>query len=222
MERPRPRRRPDCPRRRVIRWRRYARRTAHPVPCDGRGAVPSVLDEIVAGVREDLIAREAAVPMAQVKAAAAAAASPADALAALRAPGVAVHRRGQAPQPVEGRAGRDRRPRALAREYEAGGARIDQRADRGAALRRLARRPGRGARRGAGAGAAQGLRASAATRCTRPARTARTWCCSSSPRSSRTRSIGLRERIESLGMTALVEVHTEDEASAGRSTPARA
>ena len=31
--------------------------------------------------------------------------------------------------------------------------------------------------------------------------------------------IGLRERIESLGMTALVEVHTEDEASA-RSTPA--
>ena len=34
--------------------------------------------------------------------------------------------------------------------------------------------------------------------------------------------IGLRERIESLGMTALVEVHTEDEASPRRSTPAPA
>ena len=74
--------------------------------------MPSVLDEIVAGVREDLIAREAAVPMAQVKAAAAAAAS-----AGRRARGAARarrrgHRRGQAPQPVEGRARRDRRPGA--------------------------------------------------------------------------------------------------------------
>ena len=46
----------------------------------------NVLDEIVAGVRADLAAREALVPLDQVKAAAQAARPALDALAALRAP----------------------------------------------------------------------------------------------------------------------------------------
>ena len=50
----------------------------------------NVLDEIVAGVREDLAAREARRPLSEVKAAAADARPALDALAALRAPGVGV------------------------------------------------------------------------------------------------------------------------------------
>ena len=50
----------------------------------------SVLDEIIAGVREDVAAREAAIPLDAVRGAAAAARPARDALAALRAPGVGV------------------------------------------------------------------------------------------------------------------------------------
>ena len=50
----------------------------------------NVLDDIVAGVREDLAAREALLPLAEVKAAARDARPALDALAALRAPGVGV------------------------------------------------------------------------------------------------------------------------------------
>ena len=46
-----------------------------------------VLDEIVAGVREDVAARQARLPLDELKAGAAAARPALDALAALRAPG---------------------------------------------------------------------------------------------------------------------------------------
>src|SRR4051812_40859814 len=47
-----------------------------------------VLDEILAGVREDLAVREAQVPLADIKRRAAEASPPQDAYAKLRAPGV--------------------------------------------------------------------------------------------------------------------------------------
>ena len=50
----------------------------------------SVLDSILDGVREDLAAREAATPLAEIKARAQDAPSPRSALAALKAPGVGV------------------------------------------------------------------------------------------------------------------------------------
>ena len=50
----------------------------------------SVLDDILAGVRADVAAREAAVPFSEVKAAAARCRPAKDAMAALRAPGVGV------------------------------------------------------------------------------------------------------------------------------------
>jgi indole-3-glycerol phosphate synthase len=56
-----------------------------------RGAVPqNVLEEILAGVREDVAARQEQVPMDQVRELAAAAPPAIDAYAALRKPGVAV------------------------------------------------------------------------------------------------------------------------------------
>ena len=87
------------------------------------GDAVSVLDEILAGVREDVAARERTSRSTRSR--------------SRRAPrrrrwtrtrrcgpGRRGHRRGQAPQPVEGRAGRDRRPGRAGREYAAGGARV--------------------------------------------------------------------------------------------------
>jgi len=50
----------------------------------------TVLDSIIEGVRADVAAREAVVSLADIKAAANAAAPPLDVLAALRAPGIGV------------------------------------------------------------------------------------------------------------------------------------
>ena len=66
----------------------------------------SVLDEIVAGVREDLAAREAPPRSAEVKAAARDARPALDALAALRAPGVGVIAEVKRRSPSKGDAGR--------------------------------------------------------------------------------------------------------------------
>jgi indole-3-glycerol phosphate synthase len=68
----------------------------------------TVLDSIIEGVRADVAAREAIVSLAEVKAAAEAAPPPLDALAALRAPDIAV-----IADPAE-----------LARAYQSGGARV--------------------------------------------------------------------------------------------------
>jgi indole-3-glycerol phosphate synthase len=182
------------------------------MPRDGRGAVPSVLDEILAGVREDLTARQAAAPMAQVKAAAAAATPAADALAALRAPGVAVIAEVKRRSPSKGALAAIDDPARLAREYEAGGARIISVLTEGRrfggslddldAVRAAVRVPllykdfvlsSYQVHEARAHGADLVLLIVAAL--------------------EQNALLGLRERVESLGMTALVEVHTEDEAS---------
>jgi indole-3-glycerol phosphate synthase len=84
----------------------------------------SVLDEILVGVRTDVATREAAVPFAQVKAAAAGRAAAKDAIAALRAPGVGVIAEVKRASPSAGELASIADPASLARSYEDGGARI--------------------------------------------------------------------------------------------------
>ena len=90
----------------------------------GWGDPMSVLDQIVAGVREDLAAREALVPLAEVKAAALDARPALDALAALRAPGVGVIAEVKRRSPSKGELADIPDPAELARQYAAGGARV--------------------------------------------------------------------------------------------------
>lgn len=84
----------------------------------------SVLDQIVAGVREDLAAREALRPLAEVKAAARDARPALDALTALRAPGVGVIAEVKRRSPSKGELADIPDPAELARQYAAGGARV--------------------------------------------------------------------------------------------------
>ena len=84
----------------------------------------SVLDEIVAGVREDVAARQAATPLAEVQAAARDARPALDALAALRAPGVGVIAEVKRRSPSKGALADIADPAALAAQYAAGGARV--------------------------------------------------------------------------------------------------
>src|SRR3954447_15751562 len=84
----------------------------------------SVLDDIVAGVREDLAAREALLPLDGVKAAALAARPALDALAALRAPGVGVIAEVKRRSPSKGDLATIPAPAHLAAQYAAGGARV--------------------------------------------------------------------------------------------------
>ncbi len=84
----------------------------------------TVLDEIVAGVRDDLAVREQRTPR-HVLADRAAAAPPArDAVAALRAPGVAVIAEVKRRSPSKGALAPIADPAALAAEYAAGGASV--------------------------------------------------------------------------------------------------
>ena len=84
----------------------------------------NVLDDIVAGVREDLAAREALRPLAEVKAAALDARPALDALAALRAPGVGVIAEVKRRSPSKGDLAAIPDPAQLAAQYAAGGARV--------------------------------------------------------------------------------------------------
>jgi indole-3-glycerol phosphate synthase len=84
----------------------------------------SVLDDIVAGVREDVAAREAATPLADVMAAARDARPALDAFAALRAPGVGVIAEVKRQSPSKGALADIPDPADLARQYAAGGARV--------------------------------------------------------------------------------------------------
>jgi indole-3-glycerol phosphate synthase len=87
------------------------------------GDTVTVLDEILAGVREDLAAREEQVPLSEIRDAAAAAPPPLDAYAALRAPGVGVIAEVKRASPSKGALAEIADPAELAREYAAGGAR---------------------------------------------------------------------------------------------------
>ncbi len=171
----------------------------------------SVLDDIVAGAREDVAAREAVVPLEQVKDAAQAAPAALDALAALRAPGVAVIAEVKRRSPSKGELAEIADPAELAGAYQAGGARMisvltEQRRFGGSlddldAVRATVRIPvlrkdfvvsSYQVHEARAHGADVVLLIVAAL--------------------EQNALIGLRERIESLGMTALVEVHTEQEA----------
>lgn len=83
----------------------------------------TVLDSILEGVRADVAAREATVSMAEIKAAAEAAPPPRDVLAALRAPGIAVIAEVKRASPSRGQLAAIADPADLARAYERGGAR---------------------------------------------------------------------------------------------------
>jgi indole-3-glycerol phosphate synthase len=180
---------------------------------DAAGNAPGdVLAEIVAGVREDVAAREAALPFDEIKARAASARPAVDGLAALRAPGVGVIAEVKRRSPSAGALARIEDPAALAVEYEAGGARMisvltEQRRFGGSlddldSVRARVRVPvlrkdfvvsSYQVHEARAHGADVLLLIVAAL--------------------EQNALVGLRERIESLGMTALVEVHTEDEAS---------
>ncbi|NEK84412.1 indole-3-glycerol phosphate synthase TrpC [Blastococcus saxobsidens] len=170
-----------------------------------------MLDEIVAGVRADLADREAATPFDEVKAAAQAARPPLDALAALRAPGVGVIAEVKRRSPSKGDLADIADPAELARQYAAGGARV---------ISVLTER-----RRFGGSHA--DLTAVKAV-VDVPVLCKDFIVSSYQVHEARAHGadvvllivaaleqnvlVGLLERVESLGMTALVEVHTEAEA----------
>jgi len=171
----------------------------------------SVLDEIVAGVREDVAARQAAIPLVEVQAAARDARPAKDALAALRAPGVGVIAEVKRRSPSKGELAEITDPAALAAQYAAGGARV---------ISVLTER-----RRFGGSHADL-----AAVRAAVDVPVLNKDFVVSSYQVHEARAhgadlvllivaaldqnvlTGLLERVESLGMTALVEVHTEEEA----------
>ena len=84
----------------------------------------TVLDSILEGVCADVAAREALVSMAEVKAAAEAAPAPRDVMAALRKPGIGVIAEVKRASPSRGELAAIADPAELARAYESGGARV--------------------------------------------------------------------------------------------------
>ena len=171
----------------------------------------TVLDEIIVGVREDLAVREAGMPLESVKAAARDARPALDALAALRAPGVGVIAEVKRRSPSKGDLAAIPDPAQLAAQYAAGGARV---------ISVLTER-----RRFGGSQADL-----AAVRAVVDVPVLCKDFVVSSYQVHEARAygadvvllivaaleqnvlLGLLERVESLGMTALVEVHTEAEA----------
>jgi indole-3-glycerol phosphate synthase len=174
--------------------------------------VASVLDEIVTDVLADVAQREASLPLADVKSRATSVAPALDALAALRAPGVGVIAEVKRRSPSKGALASIDDPAHLAAEYQAGGARM-------ISVLTEPRRFG---------GSLADLDA-VRSRVQVPVLRKDFIVCPYQVHEARAHGadvvllivaaldqntlIGLRERVESLGMTALVEVHTEDEAS---------
>jgi indole-3-glycerol phosphate synthase len=182
--------------------------------------VVNVLDDIVGGVKQDVAARQARVGLDQVKAAAHAAPPPLDAYLALRARGVAVIAEIKRRSPSKGALAENLSPAELAGHYQAGGARV-------VSVLTEERRFG---------GSLADLDA---VRSAVSIPVLRKDFVVSSYQVHEARAhgadlvllivaaleqnvlIGLRERIESLGMTALVEVHDEEEASRALDAGAR-
>lgn len=184
---------------------------AHAEGSDAGSAKPSVLDEILAGVREDVARRQEQVPLDRIRELAAAAPPPLDAYAALRRPGVAVVAEVKRSSPSKGRLAEIADPSDLASDYAAGGARAISVLTEGRWF----------------GGSLDDL---AAVRAAVDVPVLRKDFVVSSYQVHEARAhgadlvllivaaleqkvlVGLLERIESLGMTALVEVHDEEEA----------
>ncbi|OLE22637.1 MAG: indole-3-glycerol phosphate synthase [Actinobacteria bacterium 13_1_20CM_3_71_11] len=179
-----------------------------------------MLDEILAGVREDVAARQQQVPLEHVKELAAAAPPPLDAYTLLRKPGVGVIAEVKRSSPSKGTLAEIPDPALLAREYADGGARCisvltesrwfggsleDFDAVRAAVDVPLLRKDfvvsSYQVHEARAHGADLVLLIVAAL--------------------EQNVLTGLLERVESLGMTALVEVHTEDEADRALAAGAR-
>ena len=84
----------------------------------------TVLDDILVGTREDLARRQSETPLEELQATARTAPAPRDALHALRQPGVAVIAEVKRASPSKGALAAIVDPAALAEDYEAGGASI--------------------------------------------------------------------------------------------------
>lgn len=180
---------------------------------DGAGSTApvSVLDEILAGVREDVARRQAEIPLERIRELAAAMPPPRDAYAALRRPGVGVIAEVKRSSPSKGQLAEIADPAELAGEYAGGGARCISVLTEGRWF----------------GGSLADL---AAVRAAVDIPVLRKDFVVSSYQVHEARAhgadlvllivaaleqnalVGLLERIESLGMTALVEVHDEDEA----------
>jgi indole-3-glycerol phosphate synthase len=180
---------------------------------DGAGPASSanVLDEILAGVREDVERRQERVPLERIRQLAAAAPPPKDAYAVLRRPGVGVIAEVKRSSPSKGHLAEIADPAELASEYASGGARCISVLTEGRWF----------------GGSLEDL---AAVRAAVNIPVLRKDFVISSYQVHEARAhgadlvllivaaleqnalVGLLERIESLGMTALVEVHDEEEA----------
>jgi indole-3-glycerol phosphate synthase len=184
------------------------------------GGQQNVLDEILAGVREDVAARQQQVPLERIRDLAAAAVPPLDAYTLLRKPGVGVIAEVKRSSPSRGALAEIPDPAELAREYADGGARCisvltesrwfggsleDFDAVRAAVGVPLLRKDfvvsSYQVHEARAHGADLVLLIVAAL--------------------EQNALVGLLERVESLGMTALVEVHTEDEADRALAAGAR-
>jgi indole-3-glycerol phosphate synthase len=180
----------------------------------------SVLDEILAGVRDDVASRQLQVSMEDIRELAAAAPPPLDAYTLLRRPGVGVIAEVKRASPSRGQLAEIPDPAELAKEYAAGGARCvsvltesrffggslaDFDAVRAAVGVPLLRKDfvvsSYQVHEARAHGADLVLLIVAAL--------------------AQNALVGLLERVESLGMTALVEVHTEDEADRALAAGAR-
>jgi indole-3-glycerol phosphate synthase len=187
---------------------------------EGHSEPRHVLDEILAGVREDVAAREQRVPLERVKKRAGVTPPPRDAYAALRAPGVGVIAEVKRASPSAGQIAEIPDPAELASEYAAGGARCVSVLTEGRWF----------------GGSLDDL---AAVRAAVDVPLLRKDFVVSSYQVHEARAYGadlvllivaaldqntlsgLLDRVESLGMTALVEVHDEEEADRALAAGAR-
>ena len=177
-----------------------------------RGTGPAnVLDEILAGVREDVGLRQEQVPLEQVRDLAAAAPAAIDAYAALRKPGVAVIAEVKRASPSRGALADIPDPAELAGEYAAGGARcisvLTEGRWFGGSLADLA-----AVRAAVGVPVLRKDFVVSAYQVHEARAHGADLVLLIVAALEQNVLVGLLERIESLGMTALVEVHNEDEA----------
>lgn len=180
----------------------------------------SVLDEILVGVRADVATREAAIPLARLREMALRRPAASDGMAALRAPGVGVIAEVKRASPSAGLLNDIPDPAWLAAEYEAGGARV---------ISVLTE----GRRFGGSLSDLDAVRAAVDVPVLRKDFVVSSYQVHEARAHGadmvllivaaldQNALLGLRERVESLGMTAICEVHTEAEADRALEAGAR-